>query len=118
MRNCILIRPVDLLLHETAENKQVAMENIKTPFVCGICGKKYHNLASLGKHVELRHPIFPKNSSILPKASIETQTNFSNDSQENLLQSKINDKESESANELEIITNDADPVYTVMKSYS
>ena len=67
--------------------RQVIMENSKIPYVCGICGKKFHNLTSLGKHVQLRHPKFAKFSS-KSKKSIETQTNFSNDHQENFLQTK------------------------------
>ena len=40
----------------------------------------------LGKHVELRHPTLAKTSSVSPKISIETQANFGNDQQEELLQ--------------------------------
>ena len=82
------MRPFEPVFYGTAKTKQVVMENSKIPYVCGICGKKFHTLTSLGKHVELRHPTFAKISSISSKISIETQTNSSNDHQENLLLTK------------------------------
>ena len=63
------------------------MENSKTPYVCGICSKRFHTSIYLIKHIELRHPSSAEQSSKFSKSESKLpKTDFSNINQRKMLQ--------------------------------
>ena len=70
----------------TAKISKVTMENIRQIVSCQYCEKMFQNSTFLTKHVELKHPSFTKQSSIV--SNLNSEIHNRNNDQHTLLPTK------------------------------